>query len=155
MKSLTRKKSDSFTVMPNFQIPVPEECETPKRNSYFGIIFAYNSTSVKNVISYFELLEPLPASYRPNAVVLYDKKTIIIQATDDYVDASPMDEFNKYVALKCREDILAIFIYLLINYTRFSLLKSAVVPNEIGKIMQMKLDENIKAGGMLAYEFEK
>lgn len=58
----------------------------------------------------------------PNAIVLYSKRTTILQATDSNIEGFPSNDFNKYVMLNCGDETLAIFIGLLINFTRYSLL---------------------------------
>lgn len=153
LKSLKREDSNQLTLTPQAQTVYgskPKKC-----NKYFGIIFAYNSVKVESVMSYLESLNPMPASHRPNAIVLYDKKTIIIQANDTRICAHQKDSFNRYYALNCGDDVLAIFIGLLINYTHHTLLKAADIPKETKKIMQVLLTENQKEREIPFYEFPK
>lgn len=144
LKSLKRESTHSWTVTPQVQISINGLPGDFGRNKYFGIIFAYNSVSVESVMQYLHILGAIPAAYRPNAIVLYDKKTIIFQAVDEQLQAYQSDDFNKYIALDCGEDVLAVFIGLLINYTRYTLLKVADIPVLTNTVLQDILDHNIK-----------
>ena len=86
----------------------------------------------------------IPSNLLPNAIVLYSKKTIIFQATDSNIEGFPSNDFNKYVMLNCGEESLAVFIGLLINFTRYSLLWVADVPKEINKTLERILNDNIR-----------
>lgn len=114
-----------------------------KNHSCFSIIFAYDSVEALTVLNYLENLD-IPSNLLPNAIVLYSKRTIIFQATDSNIEGFPSNDFNKYVMLNCGEETLAVFIGLLINFTRYSLLWVADVPKEINKALERILDDNIR-----------
>ena len=152
LKSLERESTHSWTVTPQVQISINGLPKDRGRNKYFGIIFAYESTSVESVMEYISAYGYLPFAYKPNAIVLFDKKTIILQADENGVNAYQTDYFDKYVALECGDDVLAVFIGLLINYTRFTLLKAAKIPEETRDVLQTILDRNNKERRTLSYE---
>lgn len=152
LKSLVRESTHSWTVTPQVQMSVNGLPGDSGRNKYFGIIFAYESTSIESIMSYAMMLGRLPSAYRPNAIVLYDKRTIIIQADEKGVNAYQEDFFHQYVALECGDDVLAVFIGLLINYTRFTLLKAANIPEETRGVLQAILDRNNQEGRALTIE---
>lgn len=143
MKSLKREGTHSWTVTPLVSIKINGLPDNTDRNPYFGIIFAYDSVEALKVLNYLENLD-IPSNLLPNAIVLYSKKTIIFQSTDSYIEGFPSNDFNKYVMLNCGEETLAVFIGLLINFTRYSLLWVADVPKEINKALERILNENIR-----------
>ena len=51
--------------------------------------------------------------------------------------------------LDCGDNTLAIFIGLLINYTRYSLLSVADIPGEIMKVLENILSDNFENGTLL------
>lgn len=143
MKSLKREGTHSWTVTPLVSIKINGLPDNTDRNPYFGIIFAYDSVEVLTVLNYLENLD-IPSNLLPNAIVLYSKRTIIFQATDSNIEGFPSNDFNKYVMLNCGEETLAVFIGLLINFTRYSLLWVADVPKEINKALERILNDNIR-----------
>lgn len=143
MKSLKREGTHSWTVTPLVSIKINGLPDNTDRNPYFGIIFAYDSVEALTVLNYLENLE-IPSNLLPNAIVLYSKRTIIFQATDSNIEGFPSNDFNKYVMLNCGEETLAVFIGLLINFTRYSLLWVADVPKEINKALERILNDNIR-----------
>ena len=143
LKELKREGTHSWTVTPQVAISINGKPNETDRNPYFGVIFAYDSTSVDTVLSYLKEVE-YPAQFMPNAIILYSKKTLILQETDNSVEAFPKNNFNKYIALDCGNDILAVFIGLLINFTRYTLLKAADIPKETNTILSSILDSNLK-----------
>lgn len=143
MKSLKREGTHSWTVTPLVSIKINGLPDNTDRNPYFGIIFAYDSVEALTVLNYLENLD-IPSNLLPNAIVLYSKRTIIFQATDSNIEGFPSNDFNKYVMLNCGEETLAVFIGLLINFTRYSLLWVADVPKEINKALERILDDNIR-----------
>lgn len=143
MKSLKREGTHSWTVTPLVSIKINGLPDNTDRNPYFGIIFAYDSVEALTVLNYLENLD-IPSSLLPNAIVLYSKRTIIFQATDSNIEGFPSNDFNKYVMLNCGEETLAVFIGLLINFTRYSLLWVADVPKEINKALERILNDNIQ-----------
>ena len=143
MKNLKRKGTHSWTVTPLVSIKINGLPDNTDRNPYFGIIFAYDSVEALTVLNYLENLD-IPSNLLPNAIVLYSKKTIIFQATDSNIEGFPSNDFNKYVMLNCGEESLAVFIGLLINFTRYSLLWVADVPKEINKTLERILNDNIR-----------
>lgn len=116
LKKLSRQGTHSWQVTPQVSIKVNGKPNNDDRNPCFGIIFAYGSVSEDSVLKYLSELEK-PCELLPNAIILYSKKVLIIQANNTQIEAFPCKSFNKYTALNCNEDILAIFIGLLINYT--------------------------------------
>lgn len=142
MKGLKRKGTHSWTVTPLVSIQVNGLPNDNDRNPYFGIIFAYDSVEASTVLDYLKKID-IPSNLLPNAIVLYSKKTIIMQATDSNIEGFPSNNFNKYVMLDCGDEVLAIFIGLLINFTRYSLLGVADVPKEINKALECILSNNI------------
>jgi hypothetical protein len=144
LKKLNRDGTHSWTVTPQVQITVAGLPNDTGRNPYFGIIFAYDSVEVETVLGYFRDVH-IPANLLPNAIVLYSKQTIIIHCKDGQVEIFPCNDFNKYKALKCGDDTLALFIGLLINFTRYSLLKAADIPNETLRLFQNLLAQNMGA----------
>lgn len=50
--------------------------------------------------------------------------------------------------LNCGEETFAIFIGLLINFTRYSLLSAADVPDQVNKVLGRILEENINEGSV-------
>ena len=143
MKSLKREGTHSWTVTPLVSIKINGLPDNTDRNPYFGIIFAYDSVEALTVLNYLENLE-IPSNLLPNAIVLYSKRTIIFQATDSNIGGFPSNDFNKFVMLNCGEETLAVFIGLLINFTRYSLLWVADVPKEINKALERILNDNIR-----------
>ncbi len=143
LKKLQREGTHSWTVTPQVSISINGLPNDTDRNPYFGIIFAYDSTSVDSVLSYL-IEKTYPSEFMPNAIILYRKKTLIIQATNNQVESFPKNDFNKYVALDCGNDTLAVFIGLLINYTRYTLLKAADIPKETVALLSDILDTNIQ-----------
>lgn len=143
MKSLKREGTHSWTVTPLVSIKINGLPDNTDRNPYFGIIFAYDSVEALTVLNYLENLD-IPSNILPNAIVLYSKRTIIFQATDSNIEGFPSNDFNKYVMLNCGEETLAVFIGLLINFTRYSLLWVADVPKEINKALERILNDNIR-----------
>ena len=143
MKSLKREGTHSWTVTPLVSIKINGLSDNTDRNPYFGIIFAYDSVEALIVLNYLENLD-IPSNLLPNAIVLYSKRTIIFQATDSNIEGFPSNDFNKYVMLNCGEETLAVFIGLLINFTRYSLLWVADVPKEINKALERILNDNIR-----------
>lgn len=143
MKSLKREGTHSWTVTPLVSIKINGLSDNTDRNPYFGIIFAYDSVEALTVLNYLENLD-IPSNLLPNAIVLYSKRTIIFQATDSNIEGFPSNDFNKYVMLNCGEETLAVFIGLLINFTRYSLLWVADVPKEINKALERILNDNIR-----------
>lgn len=134
LKSLYREGTHSWQVTPQVAITVNGKPNNSDRNPYFGVIFAYDSVETETVLSYMRELK-IQSNLLPNAIVLYSKKVLIIQSNDDAIEAYPKNDFNTYTILNCSEDILAIFIGLLINYTRYTLLSAANVPGEIEKAL--------------------
>lgn len=143
MKSLKREGTHSWTATPLVSIKINGLPDNTDRNPYFGIIFAYDSVEALTVLNYLENLD-IPSNLLPNAIVLYSKRTIIFQATDSNIEGFPSNDFNKYVMLNCGEETLAVFIGLLINFTRYSLLWVADVPKEINKALERILNDNIR-----------
>lgn len=143
MKSLKREGTHSWTVTPLVSIKINGLPDNTDRNPYFGIIFAYDSVEALTVLNYLENLD-IPSNLLPNAIVLYSKRTIIFQATDSNIEGFPSNDFNKYVMLNCGEETLAVFIGLLINFTRYLLLWVADVPKEINKALERILNDNIR-----------
>lgn len=143
MKSLKREGTHSWTVTPLVSIKINGLPDNTDRNPYFGIIFAYDSVEALTVLNYLENLD-IPSNLLPNAIVLYSKRTIIFQATDSNIEGFPSNDFNKYVMLNCGEETLAVFIGLLINFTRYSLLWVADVLKEINKALERILNDNIR-----------
>ncbi len=143
MKRLKREGTHSWTVTPLVSIKINGLPDNTDRNPYFGIIFAYDSVEALTVLNYLENLE-IPSNLLPNAIVLYSKRTIIFQATDSNIGGFPSNDFNKFVMLNCGEETLAVFIGLLINFTRYSLLWVADVPKEINKALERILNDNIR-----------
>lgn len=143
MKCLKREGTHSWTVTPLVSIQINGKPNNTDRNPYFGIIFAYDSVEPSTVLNYLKTINS-PSNLLPNAIVLYSKKTIIVQATDNNIEGFPSNNFNKYVMLDCGDEVLAIFIGLLINYTRYSLLWVADVPKEINKALERILLNNIQ-----------
>lgn len=143
MKGLKREGTHSWTVTPLVSIKINGLPNNTDRNPYFGIIFAYDSVEALTVLNYLENLD-IPSNLLPNAIVLYSKRTIIFQATDSNIEGFPSNDFNKYVMLNCGEETLAVFIGLLINFTRYSLLWVADVPKEINKALERILNDNIR-----------
>lgn len=142
MKNLKRKGTHSWTVTPHVSITVNGKPNDNNRNPYFGIIFAYDSLEVDTILSHIQKAN-IPSNLLPNAIVLYSKKTIIIQSKDESIEAFPCNDFNKYTALKCEDDTLAYFIGLLINFTRYTLLSAADVPTQINQALEKTLIDNI------------
>lgn len=143
MKSLKREGTHSWTVTPLVSIKINGMPDNTDRNPYFGMLFAYDSVEALTVLDYLENLD-IPSNFLPNAIVLYSKRTIILQATDSNIEAFPSNDFNKYVMLNCGEETLAVFIGLLINFTRYSLLWVADVPKETNKVLERILNDNIR-----------
>ena len=143
MKRLKREGTHSWTVTPLVSIKINGLPDNTDRNPYFGIIFAYDSVEALTVLNYLENLD-IPSNLLPNAIVLYSKRTIIFQATDSNIGGFPSNDFNKFVMLNCGEETLAVFIGLLINFTRYSLLWVADVPKEINKALERILNDNIR-----------
>ncbi|MBD5136431.1 MAG: hypothetical protein HDT39_10810 [Lachnospiraceae bacterium] len=143
MKSLKREGTHSWTVTPFVSIKNYDLPDNTDRNPYFGIIFAYDSVEASTVLDYLKNID-IPSNLLPNAIILYSKRTIILQATDSNIEGFPSDDFNKYVMLNCGDETLAIFIGLLINFTRYSLLWVADVPKEINKALEHILMDNIQ-----------
>ena len=142
LKSLKREGAHSWTVTPQVAISINGKPNDNNRNPYFGIIFAYDSVAPETVLSY--LVESnLPSSLMPNAIVLYRKNTLIIQAKNTQIEAYPCNDFNKYVSIDCGEDTLAVFIGLLINFTHYTLLKSADIPSQTNALLEAVLQKNI------------
>lgn len=143
LKRLSRLGTHSWQVTPKVSIQINGLPNERNRNPYFGIIFAYDSVEVETLLRYIKDLT-IPPQLLPNAIVLYNKQTLIIQAKDTKIEAYPVDVFNKYAVLNCGDDILAIFIGLLINYTRYSLLSVADISRDIVQVLEKTLFENIK-----------
>lgn len=143
MKSLKRDGTHSWTVTPLVSIQINGLPNDTDRNPYFGMIFAYDSVESSTVLDYLKNLD-IPSNLLPNAIVLYSKRTIILQATDNNIEGFPSNDFNKYVMLNCGDETLAIFIGLLINFTRNSLLSVADVPKEINRALERILFDNIQ-----------
>lgn len=148
LKSLSRKGTHSWQVTPQVSIQINGKPDENNRNPYFGIIFAYDSVNVSTICDYIKELN-LPSKLLPNAIVLYSKHTIFIHEKDKSIEAFPKNDFNKYAALDCGDNTLAIFIGLLINYTRYSLLSVADIPGEIMKVLEDILSDNFKNGTLL------
>lgn len=146
LKKLSRRGTHSWQVTPQVSITIDGLPNNTNRNPCFGMVFAYDSVEIESIIDYIRNLE-ICDSFLPNAIVLYSKKTLIIQANDSQVQAFPCTSFNKYTVLNCGEDILAVFIGLLINYTRYTLLSVADVPAEVtktlGRILQQNNENNL------------
>lgn len=155
LKCLKRESSNPLTITPKAQVSIHSISDEDKRNRYFGIIFAYKSVGVKKVMSYLSTLNNIPSAYRPNAIVLYDKKTIILQAKDRCIDINQQDDFNQYFALNCGDDILAVFIGLLINYTGNTQLKKADISKATKSALQEILKQNYDAGNIQSVEFKE
>lgn len=143
LKKLSRKGTHSWQVTPHVSIQVVGKPDNNDRNPYFGLIFAYDSVEVNSVLDYLRELN-IPSNLLPNAIILFSKKTLIIQSNNDQIEAFPKNDFNKYTVLDCGEDIIAIFIGLLINYTRYTLLSAADVPTEILKALEKILEQNLE-----------
>ena len=142
MKSLKRKGTHSWTVTPQVAIQVNGKPNDTDRNPYFGIIFAYDSVEVETILKYVSELE-YTSDLLPNMIVLYSKKTIMIQAKNEQIEAYPKNNFNRYVALECGDETLAVFIGLLINFTRHTLLAAADIPSQTNSALQRILERNI------------
>lgn len=145
MKSLKRVGTHSWTVTPLTSIQINGKPDNTDRNPYFGIIFAYDSIESSSILDYLKELDT-PSNLLPNTIVLYNKQTIIIQGNDNSIEAFPCNDFDKYFMLNCGNEVLAIFIGLLINYTRYSLLWAADVPKQINKALEHILEENYTTG---------
>ncbi len=141
MKCLKRKGTHSWTVTPQVAISINGTPSDTNRNPYFGIIFAYDSIEVATILSHLQQVA-IPSNLLPNAIVLYSKKTIILHGKKSALEIFPCNDFDNYSALYCGDDTLALFIGLLITFTRFTLLSAANIPTEISQSFQMKLDEN-------------
>lgn len=145
LKSLKRKGTHSWTVTPQVAITIngrPNDCN---RNPYFGIIFAYDSQETTTIMEHLRSIN-VSSNLLPNAIVLYSKKTIIIQSKNSAIEAFPCTDFNKYTALNCGDDTLAIFIGLLINFTRYTLLSAADIPTKTNILLEAILNKNIEEG---------
>lgn len=145
LKKLERKGTHSWTVTPLVNITINGLPNNSDRNPYFGIIFAYDSVEVSTVVSYINELTK-SSSILPNAIILYSKHTILIQTKSNVIEPFPINDFNAYAILDCGEDVLAIFIGILINFTRFILLSAAEVTSAINTELNNILDLNIKNG---------
>lgn len=142
LKNLSRKGTHSWQVTPQVSIQVNGKPNNSDRNPYFGIIFAYDSVETETVLDYIREIKMQP-NLLPNAIVLYSKKVLIIQSSETQIEAFPKNEFKKYTVLNCGDDILAMFIGLLINYTRYTLLSAADVPGEIVKVLEKIFKQNL------------
>ncbi len=147
MKCLKRQGTHSWTVTPLVSIQVNGMPDNTDRNPYFGIIFAYDSLDPSTILEHMKTIN-ISASLLPNAIVMYRKNAIIIQAKKQFIEGFPCNDFDKYVLLDCGDETFAIFIGLLINFTRYSLLSVADVPNQINKILGRILQDNLKKGTM-------
>lgn len=145
LKRLKREGTHSWTVTPQVAISINGLPSDNNRNPYFGIIFAYDSVEPETVLSYLESTD-YPSRVLPNAIILYKKKTLIIHSVNNVIFSSPINSFDKYVSLNCGEDILAIFIGLLINFTRYTLLKVANIDEQTNSLLSRISIENAIKG---------
>lgn len=147
MKCLKRKGTHSWTVTPQVSIQVCGKPDDTDRNPYFGVIFAYDSLKADTILEHISKINLSP-KLLPNAIILYSEKSIIIQSKNSYIESTPCNDFNKYTMLNCGEETFAIFIGLLINFTRYSLLSAADVPDQVNKVLGRILEENINKGSV-------
>jgi hypothetical protein len=144
-KCLRREGTHSWTVTPQVQITINGQPNDHNRNPYFGIIFAYESVEAATIKGYFEEKRSVyTPDLLPNAIVLYSKKQILMQTNARQVEAYPCNNFDRYTILDCGEDTLALFIGLLINFTRFTLLKAADIHLQTNQLFERVLSRSIK-----------
>jgi hypothetical protein len=145
LKCLKREGTHSWTVTPQVAISINGKPSDNNRNPYFGVIFAYDSVEPETVLSYLEKVD-YPSCELPNAIILYSKKTLIIHSLKGVIYSSPIDTFDKYISLYCGDDILAIFIGLLINFTRYTLLKVANIDEQTNSLLSILFLDNTRRG---------
>jgi len=145
LKRLKRQGTHSWTVTPLVSIQVNGLPNNTDRNPYFGIIFAYDSLEPSTILEHMKTIN-IPTSLLPNVIVLYRRNAIIIQAKNQFIEGFPYNDFDKYVLLDCGDETFAIFIGLLINFTRYSLLSVADVPEQINKALERIFQDNLKRG---------
>jgi hypothetical protein len=132
LKSLYREKSGQMQIAPDLRIQFNGNeviNESNYKNPFFGIIFAYESVSIDTVLSYLKNLKYAP-NLLPNAIVLYDKKTIFLPKVGRNAEFRLLAKFDGYAQIECGEDTLAFFIEIIIFFCYQIRLKNADIEQE-------------------------
>lgn len=131
MKCLRREGTHDWTFTPLVQISINGRPNNTDRNKYFGIIFAYDSVETDTILEYIKELA-CPPQFLPNAIVLMSKKTIILpyNSQKKIIHTIAESDFDAYITFGCGEKVFSLFIGLLINYTRTTLLKVANIHDQ-------------------------
>lgn len=130
IKTLCKDNIDGYYINPYNRLDIKNvtwDIQVPK-NTYLGIIFAYESVEVDTVIKYIEEeINNIGYEYMPNLIVLLNKKTIIYRykTNDDGTYSIELSkDYNGFMAIRYDDEILSAFIISLLIALRNIYLKA-------------------------------
>ena len=113
LKSLERDDATEFDFFPNLRLTVGNKEMGTKKNYYFGIVFAYESSEVKTIMKNIEQSnKPKDNLLLPDAFILLDKKTIIMRYgySNGGITLNINGNSTGYIPINVGDDIIAYFI---------------------------------------------
>ena len=141
LKSLKREVATEFNITPHLELTVGEKHFGDKKNNYFGIIFAYQSSDVKTIMENIkDCIRPSNTGLMPDMFILLDKETIVFKADKKSMSINLYCEADGYIPIFTGEDTIAYFIISILTILYNSKLKS-INP---GKIFALDIIDNDK-----------
>ena len=130
LKNLHRNPIENFQVNPMLELKINNIHWdiNVAANDMFGIIFAFESISIDNLLQkLLELSRSYPKEYLPNRIVLFNEKVIISRfqkEADNSYTLHPLGNYEGFCAINYGNDILADFIVTLLIMLRCIQLKT-------------------------------
>lgn len=118
MKTLKKEAIDGFYVNPIKKLSLDNiDWDIQVANDYMGIIFAYESVKSETVLNYIEDYVDqgkISIDYLPNLIVLFKEQKIICRyknERDGKYSISYLKEYDGFMVLDYKEDILSFFLF--------------------------------------------
>ena len=152
LKKLQREAATEFDLTPRCELRIGEKKLGTTKNSYFGVVFAFESSSVQTIIENLSQLKYDNSSLLPDLIILLDKETVIFKAnltTDNGLILNLSGNADGYIPISTGKDTIAYFILYLLTVLYHNNLKamnpSKIFYNDIMKDKGKSLDMNLFA----------
>ena len=141
LKRLKREPANEFDITPSARITINGMTPSEKiTNSYFGVVFAFNSVEVETVFEYIKNAK-IDIKLLPNMIVLYNMKTIFLPSVQKTVVLGD-GHATGFSYVKLGDKINETFIALLI--TVLNSMNLRINPMEVKEFVRKTLtDKNI------------
>lgn len=131
LKSLKREDATEFNFTPQCELRINNQKTGTKKNEYFGLVFAYESSNVDTIMNNIrECNMPKDSRLLPDAFILLDKKAIIFKADINNKSISLNGETGGYVSIKTGDDTISYFIMIILTLL-YSMSLKAINPGHI------------------------